>query len=124
MRPASFGSEYPARSLESRVAASMASSQGRTLLRVYGASVGRWLGWVGLVGVALLCAVIMLDSVHPPGGGNVAQAQLALTPESGECAAWENVANVAEHMSRDQLRELQRQVCPDLPLSDPQRDGN
>jgi hypothetical protein len=58
-------------------------------------------------------------------GGHVARAQLAeTTSEARECAAWDNVAVVAEHMSRGQLRELRRQVCPDLPLSDAQRDGN
>ena len=73
---------------------------------------GRWLAWLGLVWVVLLCAVIMLKLLHPPADDDVTLAQLALTtPESGECAAWDNVAIVAEHMSRSQLRELQQQVC-------------
>ena len=86
---------------------------------------GRCLAWLGLICVVLLCATIMLKLLHPPASDDVALAQLALaTPESGECAAWDNVAIVAEHMNSSQLRELQREVCPDLPLSDPQRDGN
>jgi hypothetical protein len=86
---------------------------------------GRWLRWVGLVLVVLLCAFSMLKLFHPPASDDVALAQLApITPEYGECAAWDNEAIPAEHMSRDQLRELQRKVCPDLPLSDPEREGN
>jgi hypothetical protein len=86
---------------------------------------GRALRWAGLVSVVLLCAFSMLKLLHPAAGDNVALAQLALsTPESGECAAWDNVAIVAEHMNRRELRDLQRKVCPDLPLSDPESDGN
>ncbi|HEX8966937.1 MAG TPA: hypothetical protein VF937_03590 [Chloroflexota bacterium] len=86
---------------------------------------GRWLAWCGLVWAVLLCAVVMLRLLHPPAGDDITLARLALaTPESGECAAWDNVAIVAEHMSPRQLRELQRQVCPGLTLSDPQREGN
>jgi hypothetical protein len=92
---------------------------------VSGASVGRRLSWLGLVSVVLLCAAIMVELLHPQAGGRVARAQLPqTTSEPGECAAWENVAIVAEHMSRGQLRELERQVCPDLHLSDVQGDGN
>jgi hypothetical protein len=62
----------------------------------------------------------MLELLHPAAGGQVARA----TSETGECAAWDNVAVVAEHMSRGQLRELQRRVSPDLPVSDAQDDDN
>jgi hypothetical protein len=82
---------------------------------------GRALRWAGLVVVVLLCAFSMLKLLHPPASNDVALARLALaTPESGECAAWDNVAIKAEHMSRSELRK----VCPDLPLSDPESDGN
>jgi hypothetical protein len=91
---------------------------------VRGVSVGHWLGWVGLVSVVALSVVIMLELLHPALGDNVAGAQPTLNSGSGECAAWDGVAIVAEHMSREQLRQLQRQVCPDLPLSEPPRDGN
>jgi hypothetical protein len=92
---------------------------------VHGISVGRTLGWLGLFSVVLACTAIMLELLHPPAGVQVARAQKAqATSEAGECVAWDNVAIVAENMSRDQLRELQRQVCPDLFVSEAQRDGN
>jgi hypothetical protein len=89
------------------------------------ASFGRWFAWIALVLVVLLCVEGMLTLLHPPAGDNVALAQLALaTPESGGCAAWDNVAIEADQTSRTQLRALQREACPDRPWSDPEQDGN
>ena len=81
---------------------------------------GRWLAWIGFVCVVLLCALVMLELLHTPASAHVTPAQVVLTtPESSECVAWDNVAVEAGQMSRRQLDELQRQVCPNRPLSDP-----